>query len=134
MAAIPEYTRRAIKNYNDKFDRVAVNLPKGSKERIKNLTKESCNAYISKLVLADLERLEHATKEEPVREEVRDETERPKEEAAKLQQKTEPWQKAETVEERLTPSEDTYFVNLNKNIKEIDIPAFLKEYKSTEEK
>lgn len=64
MGITPEYTKRAIQNYNNKFDRIAVNLPKGSKERIKELTGKSCNAYISELVLADLERLERPTEPE----------------------------------------------------------------------
>ena len=38
---------------------MAVNLPKGTKEKIKELTGKSCNAYISELVLADIERLEN---------------------------------------------------------------------------
>lgn len=65
MGKVPEYNLRAINNYNAKFDRVAVNLPKGSKERIKELTGKSCNAYISALVLADLDRLEAQTKKQP---------------------------------------------------------------------
>ena len=55
----PEYTKRAINKYNEKFDRIAVNLPKGTKERIKDLTGESCNAYISKLVMESLEKIEN---------------------------------------------------------------------------
>lgn len=31
MAKTPEYTKKAIQNYNNKFDRIAVNLPKGTK-------------------------------------------------------------------------------------------------------
>lgn len=58
MGIVPDYNLRAINKYNAKFDRVAVNLPKGAKEKIKELTGKSCNAYISALVLADLERLE----------------------------------------------------------------------------
>ena len=58
MGNVPQYTKDAINRYNAKFDRIAVNLPKGTKERIKELTGESCNAYIGALVLADLERLE----------------------------------------------------------------------------
>ena len=58
MAKTPEYTKKAIQNYNNKFDRVAVNLPKGTKEKIKELTGKSCNAYISELVINDLENLE----------------------------------------------------------------------------
>ena len=65
MAKTPEYTKKAIRNYNNKFDRVAVNLPKGTKERIKELTGKSCNAYISELVLAELERLEREKSSEP---------------------------------------------------------------------
>ena len=58
MGIVPDYNLRAINKYNAKFDRVAVNLPKGAKEKIKELTGKSCNAYISALVLADLARLE----------------------------------------------------------------------------
>jgi len=59
MGKVPAYNLRAINKYNAKFDRVAVNLPIGSKEKIKKLTGKSCNAYISELVLKDLERLEN---------------------------------------------------------------------------
>lgn len=58
VSKTPEYTKKAIQNYNNKFDRVAVNLPKGTKERIKELTGKSCNAYISELVIKDLDNLE----------------------------------------------------------------------------
>ena len=58
MGSVPEYNLRAINKYNAKFDRVAVNLPKGTKDKIKELTGKSCNAYITELVLADLARLE----------------------------------------------------------------------------
>ena len=58
MAKTAEYTLNAVKKYNEKFDRKAVNLPKGTAERIKQLTGKSCNAYIVDLVLADLDRLE----------------------------------------------------------------------------
>ena len=56
--SVPEYTKRAIANYNNKFDRIAVNLPKGTKDRIKELTGQSCNGFISALVLEELERIE----------------------------------------------------------------------------
>ena len=49
-------------NYiKDKFDRMSIVLPKGTKEKIKELTGKSCNAYISALVLEDLEQLESKT-------------------------------------------------------------------------
>lgn len=59
----PQYTKDAINKYNAKFDRVAVNLPKGTKERIKEYTGMSCNAYISKLVLKELDKLEKLDKQ-----------------------------------------------------------------------
>lgn len=52
----PEYIRKAQNNYNSKFDLVQVKLPKGTKQRIKKITKESYNTYISRLVAQDLER------------------------------------------------------------------------------
>lgn len=57
MSKIPEYTRKAIQKYNDKFDRIAVNLPKGTKEEIKELTGKSCNAFVSELVINELGRI-----------------------------------------------------------------------------
>ena len=65
MGVTPEYTKKAINKYNSKFDRIAVNLPIGTKERIKELTGKSCNAYISELVLAELDRLERSKSSEP---------------------------------------------------------------------
>lgn len=58
MGTTPEYTKKAIKNYNSKFDRVAVNLPKGTKEKIKNLTGKSCNAFVSELVVNEIKNIE----------------------------------------------------------------------------
>ena len=52
----PNYTKKAIDNYNKKFDRVMVNLPKGYKDLIKDKTGQSCNAYISDLVIKDMQR------------------------------------------------------------------------------
>lgn len=58
MPKTPEYTKRAIDNYRNKFDMVQIRLEKGTKDKIKELTGKSCNAYITELVLADLARLE----------------------------------------------------------------------------
>lgn len=49
MAEVKEYTLRAINKYNGKFDRIAVNLPKGSKQWIKENTGKSCNAFFVEL-------------------------------------------------------------------------------------
>lgn len=65
MGVTPEYTKKAINKYNSKFDRIAVNLPIGTKERIKELTGKSCNAYISELVLAELDKLERSRSSKP---------------------------------------------------------------------
>jgi len=69
----PEYTKRAIRNYNNKFDRVPVNLPKGTKERIKELTGKSCNIFLNEVAMKELDRLEtEQGKEEPANNQVDD--------------------------------------------------------------
>ena len=65
MAKTPEYTKRAIQNYNKKFDRVSVNLPKGTKGRIRELTGSSCNAFINRLVKDELMHMEVPPSAEP---------------------------------------------------------------------
>ena len=55
----PDYTRRAINNYNSKFDRITVNFPKGTKERIKTTTGETAGGFAIKCVLAELDKLEN---------------------------------------------------------------------------
>lgn len=57
MNKTPNYTKNAVNKYNSKFDRIAVNLPKGTKEEIKQLTGKSCNAFISLIVITELERI-----------------------------------------------------------------------------
>ena len=52
----PDYTRKAIDKYNNKFDRMTVNLQKGYKQLINNNIGLSCNAYINMLVKEDLTR------------------------------------------------------------------------------
>ena len=51
--------KRQNEYIKEKYDRVSVVLPDKTKDRIKELTGKSCNAYISALVLADLDRLEN---------------------------------------------------------------------------
>ena len=55
----PEYTRRAIQKYMAEKDKATVVFPKGTKDRIKELTGESINSFVNRLVLAELERLEN---------------------------------------------------------------------------
>lgn len=47
----PDYTKRAINKYNQKFDRVAINLPIGSKDLIKDKTGKSVNQFFNDLFI-----------------------------------------------------------------------------------
>ena len=58
MAKTPEYTREAIRKYESKFEKKSINFPKGTTERVKELTNKTFGAYVVDLVLTDLERLE----------------------------------------------------------------------------
>ena len=54
----PEYTRRAVQKYRENKDQINLVLDKGTKARIETLTGEKASAYIKKLVMDDLQRLE----------------------------------------------------------------------------
>lgn len=54
----PEYTKKAVSNYRSKFDIIQLRMPKGTKERIQEKTKESLNVYVNRLIAEDLERAE----------------------------------------------------------------------------
>ncbi|MCM1217266.1 MAG: hypothetical protein NC548_22425 [Lachnospiraceae bacterium] len=56
--SVPEYTKRAIAKYQAKFERININFPEGTKERIRTLTDESVSGYVKRLVSDDLDRLE----------------------------------------------------------------------------
>lgn len=49
-----DYVRRAQNNYRAKFDQVALKLPKGAKDIIREKTGSPVNVYIKELVLKDL--------------------------------------------------------------------------------
>ena len=49
-----DYVRRAQNNYRAKFDQVALKLPKGSKDIIREKTGKSVTTYINELVTRDL--------------------------------------------------------------------------------
>lgn len=59
MSKTPEYTKKAISNYRDKFDVMQIRLPKGTRDRISALTDMSHNEFISKAVVKEIERLEN---------------------------------------------------------------------------
>lgn len=52
MGKTPEYTKKAVNNYRDKFDFIQVRFPKGTRERLAD--KGNINDYICGLVLSDL--------------------------------------------------------------------------------
>lgn len=56
----PDYTRRAIANYQAKFDRVNINLEKGLKDRVKELSGESLNSCVNRLIKEEIKRLENS--------------------------------------------------------------------------
>lgn len=56
----PDYKRAAIDRYNAKFDRITVNFPAGTKERIKAATGATAGGFAVQCVLAELERIEGA--------------------------------------------------------------------------
>lgn len=58
MAQTKDYTLKAINKYNAKFERIQINAPKGTKERIQ-ATGESAAGLINRLVLEYLEKWEN---------------------------------------------------------------------------
>lgn len=54
MSKTPDYTKKAVANYREKFDILQLRLPKGTKEKLKN--KGNINEYICALILKDLEK------------------------------------------------------------------------------
>lgn len=53
-----DYILRATKTYQNKFDRIVILAPQGTKDKIKAFTGESINGYINRLVREDLEKRE----------------------------------------------------------------------------
>jgi hypothetical protein len=53
-----EQRREAVRRYQGTVDRINCQFPKGTKERIVNLTGMSCNAFIKETVLKALEKEE----------------------------------------------------------------------------
>ena len=52
-------TRAAVSRYDEKFERMTVTMPKGTIECIKSVTNESYNAYVNRLILEDLEKVQN---------------------------------------------------------------------------
>lgn len=49
-----DYVRRAQNNYRNKFDQVALRLPKGAKDIIREKTGKPVAVYINEIVAKDL--------------------------------------------------------------------------------
>ena len=58
----PEYTRKAINKYHDKFERFTISLPIGSKQWIADNAGQSLNAYFN--MLFEQDRRERETRNE----------------------------------------------------------------------
>ena len=54
----PSYTRKAVDEYNKKFDRVTVNLPKGAADQIRTKAGKTPAAWCREVLTKELERLE----------------------------------------------------------------------------
>lgn len=54
MGKTPEYTKKAINNYRDKFDFIQIRFPKGTKERLQSADVGNINDYVVKCVLDKL--------------------------------------------------------------------------------
>ena len=63
-----EIRRKAVKDYRKRVETIRSMLPIGTKERIKNLTGKSCNAFIKELVLKELDKLERKNAKEKINE------------------------------------------------------------------
>lgn len=64
MAVTPEYTRKAIEKYNAKFERIQINAPKGTKDKIKS-TGETVPGLINRLLVEYFEKLEEGSSDCP---------------------------------------------------------------------
>lgn len=53
MGKTPDYIKKAVNNYRNKFDVIQVRFPKGTKEKLKELG--NVNEYIVKCVLSALD-------------------------------------------------------------------------------
>lgn len=53
-----EQRRKAVSDFMKTVDRVNCQLPLGTKERIKELTGRSCNAFIKETVVKELDKIE----------------------------------------------------------------------------
>ena len=54
MGKTPEYTKKAINNYREKFDFIQIRFPKGTKERLQSADVGNINDYVVKCVLDKL--------------------------------------------------------------------------------
>lgn len=54
MGKTPEYTKKAINNYRDKFDFIQIRFPKGTKDRLQSADVGNINDFVVKCVLDKL--------------------------------------------------------------------------------
>lgn len=54
MGKTPEYTKKAINNYRDKFDFIQIRFPKGTRQRLEATEIGNINDYVVDCVLKSL--------------------------------------------------------------------------------
>ena len=54
MGKTPEYTKKAINNYRDKFDFIQIRFPKGTRQRLEAAEIGNINDYVVDCVLKSL--------------------------------------------------------------------------------
>lgn len=60
MGKTPEYTKKAIKEYNERHDRIQLTLPKGIKDRIIKATgSKTASPFMVAAIVEALEKVEH---------------------------------------------------------------------------
>lgn len=58
MARTASYTRAAVDKYNSKFDRITINLPLGSKDKIVTATGKSAAAWCREILENELNKID----------------------------------------------------------------------------
>lgn len=109
--ATADYTKRAVKNYQSKFDLVQARFPKGTKSRIL-ATGNNCNQFIIKCVLDALDLAEQKEPTEAKKTaQISTENEKvenlPKEEEKPKKDTPEDWQRLEELRQNLIKADQT---------------------------
>jgi hypothetical protein len=112
----PEYTRRAVQKYRENKDQINLVLDKGIKARIETLTGEKASAYIKKLVMDDLQRMEAGNgpkDQEPKPQAVTDQEPTPDAVQALIDEKRKQYEREKEAEQTQEDAQKTRVFNMN---------------------